>query len=167
MKNTPCTARVPLALALAFGLGIALGGCAAEPAGGGDTEGSSQTEQGTTTGTDNEAPIEDAGSKGFIDEDNEVPGWLADAFPIFPESRVAGASEVSGVTIISFFTPSPDDQAVYSWFVDQYSQNGWTVDKTDEKNLRIVAGHESGHTADINVTQATGNATWVISAEQG
>ncbi len=142
-----------LIVALALGVGVAIGGCASTPAD--ETAGDSATEQTQGESRAEEQPAEEGGAAAdIVDEDGEIPGWMLDAFPLYPGSEVAGAGESGGMTMISFFAPD-DEATLYAWFIEQYGQNGWTVTETDDENSAVSATYADGHEAWINVTKAT------------
>lgn len=142
-----------LIVAFALGTGLALGGCASTPAD--ETTGESATEQTQGESTAEEQPADEGGAAGgVVDEDGEIPGWMLDAFPLYPGSEVAGAGESGGMTMISFFAPD-DEATLYAWFIEQYGQNGWTVTETDDESSAVTATHADGYEAWINVTDAT------------
>lgn len=163
MKKRSHSAQVPLAVALVMGIGLSLGGCAAEPTDNGGGAGSSQTEQGATIDGGEKAPAEDAGSKGFIDEDGEVPDWVAAGFPIYPGSVVAASGGAGDKTMISFSVPNADEQTIYEWFVEQYSQDGWEIRNPDDVHSDFDATNTDGREAYFNVT----DATFVMSVSKG
>ncbi len=161
MFNTAHNARVALSVAIVLGVGFSLGGCAAEQAG--DGGGTSQTDQGSSADSGDKAPADDAGAKGFVDEDGDVPDWVAAGFPIYPGSKAAASAKASGITIISFSVPKSDEQTIYAWFVDQYSQNGWSATNLDDAHHSFDATNTDGSTSAVNVTKAT----YVMSVSQG
>ncbi len=155
MKTTSRFAHTPLAIALALGIAVALGGCASEPiVDGGDT-GSSQSGENT--------PAEGASSTGFTDKKGLVPDWVAEGFPIHPNSVSAGAGEAGGETMISFSVPNVDEQDLYDWFIEQYSQNGWEAHDLDPVSYDFSATNADGRKAYVNVTKST----FVMSVKRG
>ena len=161
MSTTVNTVRTPLAIAITLGVSLALGGCAAETA---DIENdTSQTDEGGSTDAGENAPADDAGSEGFVDKKALVPDWVAAGFPIYPGSVSAASGESGGSTMISFSVPDSDEQTIYDWLVEQYSQNGWEARNLDDDNSGFDATNADGREAYFNVTKAT----FVMSVSQG
>ncbi len=194
LNNTHGAARRLLALAVALGVGLVLGACSADQATGGTSaseptslaraadgatdasvDDAASGEAGVGEASEAEAPGTDAASDDVAsedadseDSDDELPGWIADAFPIYPGSTVAAVDSSGETSIASFFTPSDDGEAVYQWFLDQYGQDGWTIDNTNDESMDLSASHVDGLTASVNVTQPDGlNASWVMTAARG
>ncbi len=163
MKSTSRYAHLSLTVALALGIGISLGGCSTEPNETSTDGGPSQIEQDATTNGTEHTPAEDAASKDIVDEDGEIPDWLAAGFPLYPGSRVAASGESGDFTIISFSVPSAEAQEIYDWFVEKYSEDGWVASYLDDESMSFEAENADGRSASINVTKST----FVISATQG
>jgi hypothetical protein len=163
MKKPSLHARVPLALATVLGLSITLAGCSSdpeEPAGAAD---SSQTTQAATPPADENPPADDTPDGGLVDEDNVVPDWVTEGFPIYPDSRVAASSDGGTTFIVSFSVPAAEERTIYDWFVDQYSQNGWVGRDFVEDSGSFEADNADGRTVSIDVTKST----FVMTAQQG
>jgi len=163
MKNTSHSAQSLLSAAVVLGLGVSLAACSTQPTNDDSSAVSSQTEQVETSDGEVSAPAEDTVSQGFVDEDGDVPDRVADGFPIYPGSEVAAAAESGDKTIISFSVPSAEAQAIYDWFGDEYSQNGWEARNMDDENMSFAADNTDGRSATINVTKST----FAMSAGQG
>lgn len=165
MKQSPQSAHAPLLIALVLGVGLSLGGCATQPADSGGTSNSSQEDPGTPSDGDNSGTSDGDSSQGFVDEDGDVPDWVAAGFPIYPGSVAAGSGEAGDLTIISFSVPDvgSDGQELYAWFVDQYSQNGWSTSGLDDEHMSFEASNTDGRTASLNITKAT----YVMSVSKG
>lgn len=154
MKNTSHSAKTSLAVALVLGIGIALGGCAAEPVTGGSGPDSAQTDPGAKP---------DTNDKGSVDKNADVPGWVIDGFPLYPGSENYAVTESYGTQILGFTVPKSDEATIYQWFVEQYSQNGWESYDHNDETSDFGATHADGREVYINVTQAS----YVMTAKQG
>ncbi|MDN5894925.1 MAG: hypothetical protein L0H93_12980 [Nocardioides sp.] len=152
--RTPVKTLIALlaALGLMFGL-TACGGSGADSDSGSTKTGDSPRAQDTSPGD----------VEGDSLGDKQIPGWMAAAFPIYPNAEIAASAESGETTIVSFSTPESDDQVLYSWFLEHYAQAGWTIENMDEVHSKIDANHTSGHTVSINVT----DGTFVLMATQG
>lgn len=184
MSRTHVTAHKMVPLALALGVGLVLSGCSADQVSGTPSSAVSQADTAAPTAPDDAAAAESPSEDTSVEdvptddvapedadseesEDDELPSWIADAFPIYPGSTVAAVDKVADTSMASFFTPSDDGQAVYQWFIEQYGQNGWTIDSTNDDSMDLYASHADGLSAYVNVTQADGlNASWVMTAER-
>ncbi len=163
MKIMSRYAQIPLTVVIALGIGTSLSGCSSDTNDKSTDGGSSQIEQDATTDAVENVPAENASSKDIVDEDGDIPAWLAEGFPLYPGSRVAASGESGDVTIISFSVPNAEEQEIYDWFVEKYSENGWASSYLDDESKSFEAENADGRTASVNVTKAT----FVISASQG
>jgi hypothetical protein len=149
--------RRALALIAILGVGGIVTACSAAPADEGDADGQSEVQNGAT---DEDAESQD-NSDGDDSEDDsdEIPAWIADNFPIYPDSRVTTVSG-TGPVIIGFIVNTGDGQAVVDWYKEQYSQNGWATDLVQNDGARFNAEHADGYMAVVGVTM-TSTATIV------
>lgn len=162
MNATSKIARTSLAIAVVLGISFSLGGCAAEPAVNDGGAGKSQTDQGATSDGADKAPRNEVNSHGFVDKKGEVPDWVADGFPIYPGSVFYAGSESHGTQILGFSVSDADEQTIYKWLVEKYSQDGWQARNFDEVSSDFDAIHADGREAYINVTQSS----FVMTAKQ-
>lgn len=165
MKSMSRYAPITFTAVITFGIAVSLGGCSSDTTDAGTDGGSSPIEQAvTTSGTTTTPDADDAtNAQDIVDEDGEVPDWLAEGFPLYPGSRVAASGESGDLIIISFSVPNAEQQEIYEWFVEQYSVNGWEASYIDDEHGSFEADNADGRTASINVTKST----FVISASQG
>lgn len=161
MGSTLKFARAPLGIAILLGASLTLGGCAPEP--GTPNTDAPASDQSSSNGATENPPADDSGPKDLVDDEGIVPDWFPGEFPLYPGSVSAGFGEVADKTMISFSVPGSDEETIFQWFVEQYSQNGWEAHNLDEVSSDFDAINADGREAYINVTKGT----YVISASRG
>lgn len=83
--------------------------------------------------------------------DGELPSWIADNFPLPPNAGISSVSDGGGATIVAM-TVSGDEATLKSWFTDQYSTDGWTIDREFGDGDALTAEHADGYSAVVRLT---------------
>lgn len=139
MLNAPFK-LTPLSLALALVIGATLSGCSTTPSSDNDQP-ASQTQSG------DEAPDESSESE----SGSEIPSWIEENFPIYPDSEVSTVSG-SGPVIIGLMIQGDVGDEVVDWYNAQYTQNGWEQNLVQNEGARFNAENSEGYMAVVGIT---------------
>lgn len=153
-----------LALVVALAVAAPLSGCAA-----GDSDEPDQV-QTTERDTGQDPADDDAAEEKDGDADSEeLPGWVTENFPIFPDSEISTVSDMGSAgrsTVLVGLMTKGEGQEIIDWYNQQYSQDGWTIGHTQNEGARFNAEHSDGYMAVVGVTTTSTMSVVTLTASK-